>query len=411
LKLKIKDVRISVKNDLISALNHNKEESQFVTQEHIEIVEQQKEKMQKLQLQLQMRENEILELKQNNETEGQNNTVLDQQKVDIKLCTQEHLEMVEQQKGKIQKFQLQLQLRENEISELKQTKDTKLHQYSEFNQETGDVKLLTQEHMDFVEEQQEKIEKLQLQIQMRENQISEGRETKQKLNVEINNLRVKQESNLSYYSETTVCLNCISLNLGKEKDSWQSTDTQNQNKDAKDSNESKNTPIVEIVNNTEDNESIEKQNQNKDAKGSNESQNTPNIENINSTEKQNQNKEAKDSNESKNTPIVEIINSTDDKESTETQNQYKEAKGSNESQNTPFVENSDNSEASETSESSEKSEKSEKFDVQDLTTPVMKHSETKAGKKTLAKAKQNVALNKTKKKAYTYHCNICLKDY
>ena len=87
--------------------------------------------------------------------------------------TQEHIDLVEEQQEKIEKLQLQLQMRDNEISDLKHSKDTNEQQNVAFNQPKEDAKLLTQEHMDLVEEQGEKIEKLQLQLQMRDNEISD----------------------------------------------------------------------------------------------------------------------------------------------------------------------------------------------------------------------------------------------
>jgi hypothetical protein len=102
--------------------------------------------------------------------------MFNQPKEDAKLLTQEHMDLVEDQEEKIEKLQLQLQMRDTEISELKHSKETKEHQNVTFNQPKEDAKLLTQEHMDMVEEQGEKIEKLQLQLQMRENEISEDKE-------------------------------------------------------------------------------------------------------------------------------------------------------------------------------------------------------------------------------------------
>jgi hypothetical protein len=142
------------KIDQNAAFNQQIEESKLSTSENIELVKEQQEKIEKLQLKLQMRDTKILDLKHSKETELQYNTGFNQPKGDAKLLAQERIELVKEYQEKIDKLQLKLQMRESEISKLKHSKETEQQYNTVFNQPKGDAKLLAQERIELVKEYQ-----------------------------------------------------------------------------------------------------------------------------------------------------------------------------------------------------------------------------------------------------------------
>ncbi len=221
-KTKIESLQSELQDkiDQNAVLNQQIEESKLSTSENNELAKEQQEKIVKLLLQLQMRDTEISDLKQIKKTEQQYSE-FNQPKGDAKMSTQERIELVKEYQEKIDKLQLKLQMRESEISKLKHSKETEQQYNTEFNQPKGDAKMSTQERIELVKEYQEKIDKLQLKLKMRESEISklnqqhqEDKQNKQKMKTEIVSLRVKQGDN----QNETANVNVSSTSIPMEED-------------------------------------------------------------------------------------------------------------------------------------------------------------------------------------------------